>query len=234
MNYFKYDGQASNVLGLWIEHRPVITTARRVVESITVPGRNGSLLFDTGAYENVTVTYQVAYKDGGQYSPLYSIASWIAEWLNQGRYCTLEDTYYPTIVRKAVFVSPLNVTDILGVAGRANITFSCKPQKYIKSSQSAIPNLHSGDTLYYSWAGSPIITTTGNGTVLINGTSVKVTGATGSVVINCEDQTIEQNGTNASSLVTLTNGFPSIVIGNNTFSWTGFTSVSVIPNVWTL
>lgn len=233
MNYFIYNGEASNAVGLWIEHRPVIATARRVIESVSVPGRNGTLLFDTGAYENTTVTYQVAYL-GSQNNTIYDKASYMAEWLNQGRYCTLEDTYYPTIVRKAVFVSPLNVTDILNVAGRANITFSCKPQKYIKSQQSAIPNLHSGDTLYYSWGGDPIITTTGNGTITINGITITIAGATSSVVINCEDQTVEQNATNASSLITAPDGFPKIVVGNNKFSWTGLSSVSVIPNTWTL
>lgn len=234
MSTFTYNGTTSSTYGIFVEHRPVVTFPKRVIESINVPGRSGNLLFDTGAYDNVTLTYQVAYIHSGS---VRADAISIATWLYQHDYYELSDTYDPSYYRKAVYVSPLNVTDILNVAGRANITFDCKPQRYLLSGKSALtPAKNSSITNDYQNA-LPVITISGsgNGTVTIGNTTVTITGQTAAIVLDSERQTAESGGNNANSLISLSNGFPVLEHGSTTVTWTGgVSSISVVPNWWTL
>lgn len=202
---------------------------KRVIESIAVPGRSGNLLFDTGAYENVTLTYQVAYR--GSVRPT---GVDIATWLYQNDYLTLTDTYEPSYFRKAVYVSPLNVTDIINVAGRATITFDCKPQRYLLSGLTVLSPTNGSSISNAYQPALPIITFTGNGTLTVGSTVVTIAGNTGTMTLDCERQTAEVGGNNANNLITLSNGFPVLKNGSNTISWTGISTVRVTPNWWTL
>lgn len=229
MNTFTYNGTSSSTYGIFIEHRPVMSFPKRVIESIAVPGRSGNLLFDTGAYENVTVTYQVAYK--GSVRPT---GVDIATWLYQNDYLTLTDTYEPSYFRKAVYVSPLNVTDIINVAGRATITFDCKPQRYLLSGLTVLSPTNGSSISNAYQPALPIVTFTGNGTLTVGSTVVTIAGNTGTMTLDCERQTAEVGGNNANNLITLSNGFPVLKNGSNTISWTGISTVRVTPNWWTL
>lgn len=230
MNTFTYNGTASSTYGIFIEHRPVLTFPKRVIESISVPGRSGNLLFDTGAYENVTLTYQVAYKGN-----VRSNGVDIATWLYQNDYLTLTDTYEPSYFRKAVYVSPLNVTDIIAVAGRAAITFDCKPQRYLLSGLTAITPTSGDDITNLYQPALPIISLTGNGTLTVGSKTVTISGNTGTLVLDSERQTAEVAGNNANSLITLSDGFPALENGDTTVSWDGtIANVSIVPNWWTL
>lgn len=230
MNTFTYNGVTSSTYGIFIEHRPVLTFPKRVIESISVPGRSGNLLFDTGAYENVTLTYQVAYR--GSVRPT---GVDIATWLYQNDYLTLTDTYEPSYFRKAVYVSPLNVTDIINVAGRATITFDCKPQRYLLSGLTVLsPTKGSSISNSYQPA-LPIITLSGNGTLTVGSRTVTIVGNTGTLTIDSERQTAEVGGNNANNLITLSDGFPILGNGNTNITWTtGISNVKVTPNWWTL
>ena len=234
MSTFTYNGTTSSTYGIFIEHRPVVTFPKRVIESINVPGRSGNLLFDTGAYDNVTVTYQVAYIDDGN---VRANARNIATWLYQHDYYELSDSYDSGYFRKAVYVSPLNITDILNVGGRANITFDCKPQRYLTSGKTALtPAKNSSISNTYE-PSLPVITIngSGNGTLTIGGTVVTITGQSAAIVLDSERQTAESGGQNANSLISLSNGFPVLQNGSNTVTWTGgVSSISVVPNWWTL
>lgn len=230
MNTFTYNGTTSSTYGIFIEHRPVLTFPKRVIESISVPGRSGNLLFDTGAYENVTLTYQVAYRGN-----VRSNGVDIATWLYQNDYLTLTDTYEPSYFRKAVYVSPLNVTDIIAVAGRAAITFDCKPQRYLLSGLTAITPTSGDDITNLYQPALPIISLTGNGTLTVGSKTVTISGNTGTLVLDSERQTAEVAGNNANSLITLSDGFPALENGDTTVSWDGtIANVSIVPNWWTL
>lgn len=230
MNTFTYNGTTSSTYGIFIEHRPVMSFPKRVIESIAVPGRSGNLLFDTGAYENVTVTYQVAYK--GSVRPT---GVDIATWLYQNDYLDLTDTYEPSYFRKAVYVSPLNVTDIINVAGRATITFDCKPQRYLLSGQTVLSPTK-GSSISNAYQPSlPIITLSGNGTLTVGSRTVVISGNTGTLSLDSERQTAEVGGNNANNLITLSDGFPVLDNGSTTITWTtGISNVKVTPNWWTL
>lgn len=234
MNTFTYNSIPSSTYGIFIEHRPVQVFPKRIIESVSIPGRSGNFLIDTGAYDNVTMTYQVAYIHSGS---VRADAINIATWLYQNQYCDLTDTYEPLYYRKAVYVSPLNVTDILNEAGRANITFDCKPQRYLLSGLTALtPASGSSITNDYQTA-KPIITISGSGTgsVSIGASTIAITGQTDDIILDCENMTAEENGANANSKLTITGGYPELVNGANLVTFSGgVTAISVVPNWWTL
>lgn len=232
MNTFTYNGTASSTYGLIIEHRPVVTFPKKVIESINIPGRSGNLLYDTGAYNNVTVSYQVAYQGN-----VRANAMTVANWLYQSDYCDLTDDYESLYYRKAIYTSPMTVTDILGVAGRANLSFECKPQRYLISGKTKLtPVKDSAITNDYQPALPVVIVTgSGNGTVTIGNTTVTITGQTAEITLDSERQTAESGGNNANSLISLSNGFPVLAPGSNTVTWDGgVTKVEVYPNWWIL
>lgn len=231
MNFY-YDGISCADFGIFVEHRPTQTFPKRIIESISIPGRNGNLLFDTGAYDNVTVTYQVAYRGNVRFSGVQ-----IATWLYKNEYLELSDDYEQEYFRKAVYVSPLNIADILNVAGRANVTFSCLPQRFLKTGkQEMSPSNNSTITNFYQDA-KPLLTVngTGSGTVTIGNATVTISNIGTTMLIDCEAQNATINGVNANDKISLNAGFPVLLNGSNTISWTGgVSSVKVVPNWWTL
>lgn len=229
MNTFTYNGVTSSAYGIFIEHRPVVAFPKRRIESITIPGRSGNLLFDTGAYDNVAVTYQAAYRGN-----VRDTGRDIAAWLYQNDYLTLSDSYDPSYFRKAVYVSPLNITDIIAVAGRAAITFDCKPQRYLLSGLTAITPTSGDDITNLYQPSLPIISFTGNGVLTVGSRTVTIAGNTGTLILDSENQTASVGGNNANSLITLSDGFPVLENGDTIVSWTGISNVSIIPNWWTL
>ena len=50
---FTFNGVSSDTHKVTVEKCPSYPVANRVVEHIQVPGRNGDLIRDTGAYNNV-------------------------------------------------------------------------------------------------------------------------------------------------------------------------------------
>lgn len=109
-SFFRFAGGLSLDYGIVIEEYPEYHTAQRVIETQTVPGRSGNLVFDTGAYGNVEQEYTVHLK--AKPNTLHQAARRAAIWLQSPRgYQVLEDSYDPEVFRKAVFTGPLELTN---------------------------------------------------------------------------------------------------------------------------
>ena len=52
MAYFIYNGKDSRDMGVILESLPPITRPKRRMETLTIPGRNGTLCIDEGTYES--------------------------------------------------------------------------------------------------------------------------------------------------------------------------------------
>ena len=59
MSTFTLNGVSSATYNVTVEKCPSYAVAQRVVEHIQIPGRNGDLIRDTGAYGNVEQTYSI-------------------------------------------------------------------------------------------------------------------------------------------------------------------------------
>lgn len=116
--------------GVWISGEGTFNAPSRSFELVSIPGRNGDLIIDNGKWENIMVTYP-AYIEKGFRGKFPDFRMMLC---NMTGYQTLEDTYHPNEYRQAVFVNGFTVeTGQFNKSGRFEISFNCKPQRFLKS-----------------------------------------------------------------------------------------------------
>ena len=156
--------------------------------------------------------------------------------LTRTGYRRLEDTYHPDEYRMAMFEGPLSVKEIGNIAGTFDITFNCKPQRFLKSGEKKITFTSNGEirnnTLFPA---KPIILIYGNGTAGIGQKTIEVKGNTYPYVeVDCETMDASYGATNCNSLISLTSGvFPVLSPGDNGITLgKGITKIELIPRWW--
>jgi phage-related protein len=142
MGVITFNGQSSSDYGILVEHPPGYHIPTRDYEYIHVPGRNGDLIIDKGSFQNGRRSYEIAFGDTTE--NYAEMASKVANWLHSASgYAELSDTYEGTVTignqtkpkyfRLASYVDEVDIENILFHAGRAEIEFNCKPQRYLTS-----------------------------------------------------------------------------------------------------
>ena len=133
-----FNGKSSADFGLIVEYYPESVHAARRGELIPIPGRNGVIIREDGAYDTYQQTYQIWFRNTLN-RDTFQTARDVAEWLLAASgFCRLEDTYEPEHFRLARFVGPLNIETVLRDHGRATLEFDVQPQRYLKSGETPI------------------------------------------------------------------------------------------------
>lgn len=230
-------GKSSDDAGVVVEYSPRPTRPAKKYEVVNVPGRNGDLLFEQDAYENYIQTYEV-YVRGGRNKLHYS-ANGVAEWLYAPKgYQRLEDCYDLDHYRLAYYIGTLDIEGVLNTFGRATLEFNCKPQRYLKNGEFALPTITGLSTVHNptQFTARPIITVYGSGAgaLAIGSYTVSFTGLDGFVTLDSETQNAYKNNVNRNLYIS-TSEFPRLDAGDSEISFSGgITSVSIIPRWWTL
>lgn len=233
MSYIYYNGKSSQDFNIRIERCPSYPVPQRVVEKVSVMGRNGDLLLDTGAYSNVTQTYDIYFNAKSTSFQVMSRA--VALWLNGSRgYHRLEDTYDLDTFRMAEVSEYHEYKNFLNYMGRASVTFDCKPQRFFKKGEEEYI-LTSGETVNNAWMPCyPIFQLTGNGTLNVNGNTIGISNNLNkTIVIDCETQNAYTGDENRNGDIYVTGEFPYLLSGENTITFNN-ASCSMIPRWWTL
>lgn len=235
-SYFYFNGARSIDKGLTIEQCPSFVTGQRSVEKITVPGRSGELVIDTGAYGNYTQPYEIWFKD--KRLGTTRAARDIAQWLLSGTgYLRLEDTYDPEVFRLAMFTGPLDVENWMLMAGRATLEFDCQPQRWLKDGQNPI-SVESGQRLLNAWQPAlPLIqvTGTGEGSLTVGGSTFTISDMPGGITLDSETQDAFFGTQNLNNNVQVNGGYPVLQAGETAVSFSGgITAVKITPRWWSL
>lgn len=235
-NYFFFNGARSIDKGLTIEYCPSVGTGQRVVEKISVPGRSGDLVIDTGAYGNYIQPYEIWFKDGLRGTT--RAARDIAQWLLSGvGYMRLEDTYDPEIFRLAMFTGPFDVENWMLIAGRATLEFDCQPQRWLKTGQLPVA-VQSGQSLINTWQpAKPLIqvTGTGDGTLVVGGSTISISDMTGAITLDSETEDAYSGTENLNNNVQVNGGYPILQNGETAVSFSGgITAVRITPRWWSI
>ena len=123
-----------------------------------------------------------------------------------------------------------------------SIEFNCKPARFLKVGERAVPFTAAGSlrnpTFHKSFP-KLTVTVSGSGTLTVGDQTISISGLANStkVVIDSELQDVYEEGslTNLNSKVSFSDGFPLLISGLNTITFTGsITSVEVIPRWWIL
>lgn len=221
-------------------------------EKIEVPGRNGDLLIDNNRFKNVTVTLDCFIKTNFK-TNFRDMMNVLLSLTGYQKLILPGDTnHYRMGYLKGVVQAE---TTPFNKSGFFTLTFDCKPQRFRTSGDEEILLSAAGTTATITnptrFLAKPIIinhqgggmrvSANGNGFSLSYepGTSSSVSGAT--VSVDCDLMTCASGTTNYFEYLSLTlgNGFPYLVPGENTISYNAYEAhteyaIGIIPRYFDL
>ena len=174
-----FDNTPSRSYGVYITGEAVYNAPERAVEMISIPGRNGAFALDQGRFENIEVTYPAGIFAETEEEFAQAISDFRNYLCSKVGYCRLTDEYNPDEYRMAVYKSGLEVDPARLIAGEFNITFECKPQRWLTSGETK-SSIASGGTLTNPtlFEASPLLETEGYGTIEFNGYEIEIENTT--------------------------------------------------------
>lgn len=146
-NSLTFDGENSLDYGIYITGEGVYDAPRRAVEMVTIPGRNGTLAIDQGRFENIDVKYAAGSFGSTQAEYAGRMKAFRNMLASRHNYVRLEDDYHPDEFRLGLYKSGLEVKPVsMSRAGEFDIIFDCKPQRFLKSGETAVTIGEWGET----------------------------------------------------------------------------------------
>lgn len=135
LNWFTLNGVDSRAFGVYLTGSGTYGAPEKIYEEYDVPGRNGLLLGSNRKLGNGEVTYPCAIF-GTVEEVEQNLAAFRTFLLSLDGYFRLEDTYHPDEYRMAVCRGPIEpeMSSPLD-ASETEITFSCLPQRFLKSGE---------------------------------------------------------------------------------------------------
>lgn len=230
-------GRSSDDVHVVVERYPSMELAGHKLDTQSVPGRNGDLLFPQNAYQNYVQSYEIYVSAERIRLPraMREVANWLC---GPTGYQKLEDSYDVEAYRRAYFAGPLDVESILHRFGRATVEFNCQPQRFLRVGDVPVQVVQ-GQALLNptAFTALPLITVTGTGTGTLTVGDVTVTINSmprGVVVLDSDTQNAYYGALNLNSTVSAPE-FPTLPAGESAVRWTGgITGVEIIPRWWTL
>lgn len=202
----------------------------RKYTKVAVPGRNGDLLIDEGAYENVPVPYRCVmpknFKDN--YLALMSMLT------SFGGYKRLEYSGDPEVYRMGKLETAVQpIPSSFLKFGTFPLSFDCQPQRWLKSGENWVSFTASGAIFNpTSQKAQPIIRIYGTGTVMIGSKTITVnTAGTSYIDFDCSTLNAYEGAFNRNGNISIDFQEMGLVPGNNGITLNGVT-VSILPRWW--
>lgn len=228
-----FNGRSSDDFRLIVQRYPDVILPTRKNEKVSVPGRNGDILIQQDAFENVTQRYE--FYISAEQTKLTPITHKVAEWLCVKGYQKLEDSYFLDTFRLAAFNGGLEISNILNRFGRATIEFDCKPQRFYKFGDFFLDVANGGKLQNPSpFTAKPILIVSGSGaaTITINGKTLALTDCNG-ITIDCEIMQAYKDGISKNG--TVSGDFFELPQGESEITWTGgITAIQIKPRWFTI
>lgn len=233
INYFTYDGVSSRDFDVYISGHDTFDSPVRAYNLISVPGKNGDDVGIEKRFQNVTLIYDAfIYHDFKRNSE--GLRNFL---LSRFGYKRLVDTYHPDEFRLAICDTALNFsTTPDNRAAEFQITFNCKPQRYLFSGEQVKTLTASGKIENPTqFPARPLLRVYGTGTFTIGNISVQITSANEYTDIDCEIMEAFKAGVSCNGNVVI-NGrdFPALEPGLNNIVLDGITQVDITPRWWIL
>lgn len=236
MGIVMFNGTSSQDLHALVQTAPEYEFPEKDYSVTHVEGRNGDIVIDTGSWQNVPRTYNLAI-DTRKIS-YAEVASKLVQWLHSASgYARLEDSYEPDFYRMAMYKDSGSISNIYSKAGQIEISFDCKPQRYLKSGE--VSDLFTFNTEYRNPTDFPskpkiVVHGSGSGTVKIGAYEITIFNILDGMTVDCEIQDTYKDNINCNSIVSISE-YPKIIAGNNTISMSGgVTSIEITPRWWML
>ena len=225
-----YDGVSSVNFGMYVGLNGNDNAPQRSIDTIVVPGRNGTLTIDNGRFENIEIEYICFIRRDFE----KNIISARNHYTSRIGYKRLEDTAHPDEYRMARYVSGLEVTPSqMRKQGYFTLTFDAMPQRFLKSGEKQIAFTRNGAVVNATqFDAKPLIRVYGDGVVGIGSETITVADNPGYIDIDCEMMDAYMGATNCNSNITLSSDeFPVLTANSNSgvTLGTGITKVVITP-----
>lgn len=222
-------------LNIQVERYPSQDGPQRLFETIQVPGKNGTLTIDSGAFSNYQQTYEIYFNANVKKTPMVSreIKKWL---LLPIGYQRLEDTYEPEVFRLARYNGPVQIENIMNLFGRMILTFDCQPQRWLKSGEYPVIFLQEGELVNEWFPALPIIKVNGNGPgkLYIGRYTAQINVIDDFIILDSATQNAYKDTQNKNGDISIAD-FPVLQSGISPISWDGgITSIEITPRWWTL
>lgn len=235
-NYFTFDGNDSRDFGVYISGSGTFSAPARAYSIETIPGRNGALIGNEKRLDNIELVYP-AFCMSDVKTNLMNLRNLL---LSLTGYKRLIDTYNPDEFRLAVFQGPFEpdmIRDLM--AGEFNLSFNCKPQRYLLSGDEVTELTANGSvsnpTLF---ASQPWMRIYGTGRVYLGAEYVQISTQSPYeyIDIDCEMMDAYSGAVNCNKYVSVSNNdFPTLKPGStNIVLGTNITKVQIKPRWWRL
>ena len=236
VNILEFNGYSSLEFGVNVASKSMYDGSEADLSVQEIPGRNGDIVFSNGRRKNVSITYTLMWRRNVQ-EKMAGLRDWLSS--SAGKYFRLEDSYDPEIYRLGYVSGSLNPSIFKNSSGTVDVTFSCKPQRFLKTGEEKIVlaqtanliNPGSGESL-------PLIRVYGKGTLTIGNYVVEVKKAgTNFIDIDCERMSAYEDGNYRDDFISVRNAsqnyvFPVIPSGEFEIQLNGITKIELTPRWW--
>ena len=178
-NHFTFGNISTRDYDVVVEGYGNYTAPNRAVEMVSVPGRNGAVIIDQGYYENGEATFKCVIKAKTQHEFQRKVSAFRNAITSQLGYQRLTEGYQADEYRMAAYSGGLDEEpEFIGRAGKFEVNFTCKPQRYLLSGESSI-SVSSGDSMYNPtpYDASPLLMVQGYGAIGFNGYEIELENA---------------------------------------------------------
>lgn len=231
-----YGGESSADFGMVVAEAPTFERASRKQTVYKIPGRNGSVIIQQNAWEDVGRSYRVWFTENKNRN-LVEYVDAVMAWLNSvDGYARLEDSFEPDVFRLAYYSGGNDVDNILMQAGEATLRFTCRAERFLKEGEQTII-VSDGSKIYNPtrFESKPLVHIEGDGEIMLSIGGARIM-ATVDEYINIDSDTMNayKEPTNNEN-DKITGFFPTIKPGENEISITGdFTEASIVPRYFTI
>lgn len=233
-----YGGESSSDYGMVVAEAPAYERPKRKETIYTVPGRNGAVIFQENAWDDVTRSYIVWLAEDVTHTLAERVDA-LEAWLNSKTgYIRLEDNFEPDVFRLAYYSGGDGFTNNLTQYGEATLSFTCRPERFLKSGAVSV-EVDDGAVLTNPtrYASKPLIYIEANGTVQISINGVTITAElTDYLYIDCESMNAYRQ-INEYKNDKISGAFPVISPGSNGVGITAtgtLVGVEITPRYFTI
>lgn len=232
---FNFGGKDSFTdFGILLAKRPSISSPKRRVSYIDIPGRDSNLRYDEETYEDITIAVDCTVKGNNVLEQIDNIKAWL---FSAGE-SSLIFSFQPDRKYIAQVVNAIDFRQVFKYTSQFPIIFNCRPFKYAVNNIPVTITSGLGTTLVNqgSIVSRPIIKVycTGDGSFKINNREVLLSDISTNYII-LDSELEEAYSSNDGTLINLNNSvsgeFSILDIGNNTITYTGsVTQIEITPN----
>ena len=223
-----YGGETSTDYGIVVGEVPSFDKPNRRADVFSVQGRNGSIIFQDGSFDDVTRSYKVwiAEENNDLVDKVNAVSGWL---YSKTGYQRLEDSFEPDVFRLAYYNGSGNVSNELMMFGETTLSFVCRPERFLKSGEEVVTVVNA-DKIYNPtrFEAKPLIHIEGSGTVSISINGKALTASIADYInIDCDRMDAYRLPTENKNS-TISGTFPTLPSGTNTISLTGSISKCTI------